>query len=131
MSKTKGSNAIHNKPQHSLFVRLKSRIGLKFIRDPIHSGMALQLLLMIPIGIKPPKHSNRNQDYRHDNHHRRGDLPLPGNSLMALQKGGDAVVLERHQRFGLRPTKASLAQGCILSSQLLDLSLELGDFIKF
>ncbi|MFD2780339.1 hypothetical protein ACFS32_03480 [Novosphingobium pokkalii] len=50
---------------------------------------------------------------------------------MALQKGGDAVVLERHQRFGLRPTEACLAQGRILSSQLLDLSLELGDFIKF
>lgn len=86
---------------------------------------------MVPISIKPAKNSNRNEYQRHYNHHRCGDLSLPGNGLMALQEGGDTIVLERHQRFGLRPTKASLAQGCILSSQLLDLSLELGDFIKF
>jgi hypothetical protein len=32
--------------KRSLFVRLKGGIGLKFIRDPIHSGISLQLLMV-------------------------------------------------------------------------------------
>lgn len=97
--------------------------------DPFEPLGNFLTLLMVPKGIESPENSDGNQDKRHDNHHRRGDLPLPSNGLITLQEGGDAVILERYQRFGLRPTEASLAQGYILSSQLLDLSLELGDFV--
>lgn len=88
-------------------------------------------LLMVSKSIKPPESYDDHQDNRHNDHNRRSDLSLPNHRALALHEGRNAVVLERHQRLGFRPTETSFAQSGILSSQLLDLSLELGDFIKF
>lgn len=78
--------------------------------DPIKPLGDFLTLLMVPKGIKPPENRDRNQDKRHNNHDRCGNLPLPRNGLLALYERRDAVILERHQRFGLRPTEASLAR---------------------
>jgi hypothetical protein len=114
------------KPQRSLFVR-PSGIFPK-------SSATRSIAAFLPTAADgpdrhtAPKHSNRNQDW-HDNHHRRGNLPLPRNGLWLFIKGmrsySSAISASAFD------PEASLAQGCILSSQLVDLSLELGDFIKF
>lgn len=102
---------------------------MKIVSDPVHRCMAFQLLLSISVGINASHDDNSQHDHRHNDHHRRSNLPLPDDRALAFHEGRNAVILERHQRLGFRPTETSLAQSGILSSQLLDLSLELGDFV--
>lgn len=106
--------------------------GIAKVIAPL-GGCTLSLLtpLTVQISVQSTNDRNGQQQERHHNHHCSRELALNVDGAGGLEDIRDAVIFQRHQRFGLRSAEASFKGGGVFRAQVLNMLAKVESFVGF